>query len=315
MKIPNFREKGTKLPTLPEGTLLNVVHWTERTSDEKLASFRIGFVSYGHKQKNGFDYILCERPDYVNLNYYMIKESIVIDLWKKENNYTEIYTIQDLANGKCVLNTTGGTYDEVQTVLKAAYPNKVSIYSEGSKYYWTRDAYYWCNGDINTYDLPEQSIQEFLKQIKETKMEKQIIGYKLIKPEFKDAYFAIATVTSLGCATPNADFGINSLAYNCIKEAGVLDLWFAPVYKKVEKVIKMGDAFALRVNSEGIFHGTENITDYVKSIYEWSNTIPTKFGKYDFKVESIILSKTGCESKATLVREWVDVWKEYQELV
>jgi hypothetical protein len=397
MNIPNFREKGTKLPNLPKETLYNVVPWEETSQECKFLEDRGNFISFGYKSKNGFDYILCDVVNYTGDNYYMVKESIVIDLWKKENNWTEdtfvlpekwklkvsrledieeylinkygkvdkwileneieglilysnsgqnfrypkyisyldvedyteitfeqfqkyvlkkeVYTIEDLANGKCMLNTTGGTNEEIKKVLNAAYPNTKSLYGIGSKYYWTNRMYYWNNNDIGNKTLPEQSIQEFLKQIKQIKqekMEKQIIGYKLIKPEYKYAVLKILNRTHF-TQTPELtqDWSINK-----IKEAGVLDLWFQPVYKEYEKFIQIGhSSFTLRVNSGGIFHGTENITDYVKSIFEWNKTIPTKFGKYDFKVESIILSKTGCENKSTSVQEWVDVWREYQELV
>jgi hypothetical protein len=160
----------------------------------------------------------------------------------------------------------------------------------------------------------EITLEQFQKYVlkKEETMKKEIIvGYKLIKRKYKDAVLKILDRINF-TQTPELtqDWSINK-----IKEAGVLDLWFEPVYKKVEKVIKMGDAFALKVNSEGIFHGTENITDYVKSIYEWNKTIPTKFGKYDFEVDFIGLSKTGCENKNTSVDEWINVWREYQELV
>lgn len=147
-------------------------------------------------------------------------------------------------------------------------------------------------------------------------MKKEIIvGYKLIKPEYESAAAKIignegAKLINLG----DRNFDINSIACDKLREAGVLDLWFAPVYKSYEKFIRMGQSFTLRVTSKGIYHNSENITDYVSSVVYWYKNIPTKFGKYDFKVGSIILSKTGCESEDTLVKEWVDVWEIYINL-
>lgn len=147
-------------------------------------------------------------------------------------------------------------------------------------------------------------------------MKKEIIvGYKLIKPEYESAAAKIignegAKLINLG----DRNFDINSIVCDKLREAGVLDLWFAPVYKSYEKFIKMGDAFDLRVTSKGIYHNSENITDYVSSVVYWYKNIPTKFSKYDFIVDDVILSKTGCEVEKTSIKEWIAVWKEYINL-
>jgi hypothetical protein len=67
---------------------------------------------------------------------------------------------------------------------------------------------------------------------------KKIIGYKLIKPEYKEAALKIS------CAFKNwenvlakYDIAITQTKYiNSLKEAGVLDLWFEPVYENEFKV-------------------------------------------------------------------------------
>lgn len=53
MNIPNFREKGTNLPNLPEETLYNVVSWSEDSKDYKLSRIHEDWISYGYKLKNG----------------------------------------------------------------------------------------------------------------------------------------------------------------------------------------------------------------------------------------------------------------------
>lgn len=75
-------------------------------------------------------------------------------------------------------------------------------------------------------------------------MEKKLIGYKLIKPEYVVAAFDVlgwsnrAFIGKLKegfiIETPEKDLSIRK-----VKEAGVLDLWFEPVYEEVK--FKVGD--------------------------------------------------------------------------
>ena len=62
---------------------------------------------------------------------------------------------------------------------------------------------------------------------------KEIIGFKLIKHEYLQAFNAI-----VGHAFMANHFIINSDFYNKAKESGVLDLWFEPIYK--DESIKIG---------------------------------------------------------------------------
>jgi len=83
-----------------------------------------------------------------------------------------LFTIQDLADGKCAV-INDGTYKELQTVLKAVYPLTHSWYglNSSSYYYWTKDNYYWKNNELNKSNLPVQSVKEFLKMINEKEPE------------------------------------------------------------------------------------------------------------------------------------------------
>jgi hypothetical protein len=66
-------------------------------------------------------------------------------------------------------------------------------------------------------------------------MEKKIIGYKLIKPEFKvPAQEIMQTIFST-----DLEVTVEVCIYR-LKDAGVLDLWFEPVYEEEEK-FKVGD--------------------------------------------------------------------------
>lgn len=73
---------------------------------------------------------------------------------------------------------------------------------------------------------------------KET-MERKLIGYKLIKPEYKEAACKI-TNGGIGSyiSTEMLDYSQHPTSFDMLKKAGVLDLWFEPVY---EEEFKVGD--------------------------------------------------------------------------
>lgn len=82
----------------------------------------------------------------------------------------KLFTIEDLANGKCAV-INDGNKEELQKVLKAAYKNTYCAYGgiDGVNYYWTDNDYYWKNSNTNYNKLPTQSVKDFLKQLdKET---------------------------------------------------------------------------------------------------------------------------------------------------
>lgn len=63
---------------------------------------------------------------------------------------------------------------------------------------------------------------------------KKIIGYKLIKQEYEKAAIAIVN-SSVGLWNDKINFSDNDTWYNEFKNAGVLDIWFTPVYKEEPK--------------------------------------------------------------------------------
>jgi hypothetical protein len=318
MNIPNFREKGTKLPTIPAGTKFNAVYWAVNSKNEGFDSCHNNFISYGYKRRNGFNYILCEKPYYTNNTcFFMIKESIIIDLWKKENNWTEdTFVLPEkwklkVSRLEDIEEYLISKYGKVDKWILDTIGFNLILYSDEASLFYPKYI-----STVDKEDYTEITFEEFQKHVlkKEETMKKEIIGYKLIKPEYKKAYLRIAGIAETGCSTPGCDFAKDGIVHHNVKEAGVLDLWFQPVYKNSEKFIKMGDAFDLRVTSKGIYHNSENITDYVSSVVYWYKNIPTKFSKYDFIIDDLILSKTGCEVEKTSIKEWIAVWEEYINL-
>ena len=228
--------------------------------------------------------------------------------------------------------------------------------------FWTRVI---ANKDFNVF---------FDKYPKTNLVQKEIIGYKLIKPEYKSAVNNILNLLSFNFERFEREFENYSCSILDLKKAGILDLWFEPVYKTefkvgdwiiAEKATKptadliieitneyyktknqnidalgfdkkrtdlriatkeeifeinkvtytMGKSgtgtFELIVRDGKVFHKTEDITQYVKEVQrQYTSTVWKSkyvFGKYDFHVKDLILSKTGCENVETLLSQWVAI--------
>jgi len=121
--------------------------------------------------------------------------------------------------------------------LKNDYPIIVCNKNEGSNLYWSL---YWSLESAKKC-YPSYPILTF-KEFKEKYLnmeEKKIIGYKLTKPEYEKAANQITGTENLILHSKNYNFQIDSLAYDRVVKAGVLDLWFEPVYEQEE--FKIGD--------------------------------------------------------------------------
>ena len=158
----------------------------------------------------------------------------------------------------------------------------------------------------------EDLIKLYKKQNNIEDMEnKQIIGYKLSETKFLKAAVAIEGFQETGFSNiENRVFTLkeHQESINRWKEADVLNSWFTPVYETKEEIISINGQFNLKVKDKRVYHNSEDITDYVKSMGEWYENIPKKFGKYDFHIDCIFLSKTGCENKGTTVSQWLKVY-------
>jgi hypothetical protein len=92
---------------------------------------------------------------------------------------------------------------------------------------------------------------------KEKTMEKKIIGYKLIKPEYKEAALKIVPnsgylLTGMKRFSRKPYIEVNQgTTISDLKRAGVLDLWFEPVY---EEKYKIGD-YVTVIEAECGFNG------------------------------------------------------------
>lgn len=155
------------------------------------------------------------------------------------------------------------------------------------------------------------TLEQFKKHIlKEKQMKKQIIGYKLIKPEYEKEALSIANISKFDF------FQHDSLVYKLLKESGVLDLWFEPVYKEDKQIIKMHSSnrgeFEIEVIDGKAYYqpdGKELPKEWIKRIINSYNDILTSYGgshnPYEIKIASI---KVGC-MEGTREEDWLKVYK------
>lgn len=177
----------------------------------------------------------------------------------------------------------------------------------------------WSN--ITPFSGTEITYEQFQKYVLtantmgDTKQEnsKKIIGYKLIKPEYTEAALKISGKSIAGDEDDLLLLDQYPDSIKAWRQAGVLDLWFEPVYESEEKTIDMG-GFKLTVKDGKCFHKTEDITQYVKELVSFYNVEKT-FAGYTARVEDITFSKTGCQSYNSQLKDWIKVYNELNKQV
>lgn len=236
----------------------------------------------------------------------------------------------DKINDEFIVNCTNNTTEERQVVYKFLVENR-----NYNKCYLTEDSsVIVCRikgGNSNYFSLikakknnnfPVYTFEQFKEMyLDENTMQennKKIVGYKLIKPEYMEAIEKIANKNIIGENNGvRTYFNNNILSYraqisiNNLKEAGVLDIWFEPIYEEEVKTINMG-SFNLTVKDKKVFHKSEDITSFVTDMqYIFTPILNNKFGKnnnYQCLVEDVVFKKTGCEFNTTKLSDWLKVY-------
>lgn len=158
------------------------------------------------------------------------------------------------------------------------------------------------------------------KEFKERTMkkkEKEIIGYKLVKPEYEEAALAIANKglhILAGIKKEDlyriGDYSKYSVSFPNLKDSGVLDLWFEPVYKEEVKEFEFSPTFKVTIKDKKVYHGKEEITDYVNNLITrfLSGAVISNNGSRIFSIEEVTFSKTGCVNEKTTLSQWKELW-------
>lgn len=113
----------------------------------------------------------------------------------------------------------------------------------------------------NNDHFTEITLEQFKKHI--LKMDNKLIGYKL-KSDYAKYKTAALTITSTNSWEYKLQYGIiityDSISAKLLREAGVLDLWFEPVYKEEDIII--GNTYKVEFDSKG--YAKINGTNYSK---------------------------------------------------
>jgi hypothetical protein len=155
-----------------------------------------------------------------------------------------MYTIEELKNPEyCVFLSTKEQWDILRDTNKAEMTSS-----------WYGPCHYFL-GKGSWIAKPRQSnkvvqFNEINFPTKQLIMEPlEILGYVLTKPEYKSAALSIANIKDLDPDTKGCAFRNHSEVKDKLLKAGVLDLWFEPVYK--EPIYKVGDWVLLKGGNTG----------------------------------------------------------------
>ena len=158
----------------------------------------------------------------------------------------------------------------------------------------------------NYIELTFEQFEKYVLKSKESKdMEKKIIGYKL-KEDFKqyeEAAIIIATMSkeSFYSLIPKVgyNFGNGSKLYFRFKKAGVLDLWFEPVYAENSKELYFGKVkFTIKKGYADTEYGKVT-KEEISKVFDYFNNTPALIsGKYQLKFDlhNDYEIKFGCQS-------------------
>ena len=232
----DFRVKGTKLPVIPVGTIYKCRSFGSNVY--KAFAIECVFYSYGYKEIEGIIYIEAESKEYTGGVYFMIKEFDIIRLAKEQGMIKDEFVLPE----KWWVQSTEENYVDIYTWLRNNQMNDISyinLNNNDKNYPICFPAYYTfhqCKGN-STY--AEITFDQFKKYVlKQDTMEKEIIGYKL-KDDCEKYREAAERIVPVNLEYFNGKINYlvypTRVGYNCsvsvLKEAGVLDLWFDPVYK------------------------------------------------------------------------------------
>ena len=259
---------------------------------------------------NDFSIIVCNKKQ-GNTNWRILSDAKEIN-GKNYNVYTfeqfkEMYLEEEfvLPEKWCIEVT-----DENRDILNNYRINikKYSITPITYKYMY-KDG----SGDSSIlFYAKEITFKQFLKYIlKQETMKKEIIGYKLVKSEYKGAYKEIT-------GTSNLDRIEDSLgklnwvdkAIKDLKEAGVLELWFKPNYKEEKTIVKMYSSnkgeFEIEVVGKKAYYRPEHKELSLQFIKNILNLFENKTIGLEYSIEVDSL-KVGC-MEGTRKSDWQKVY-------
>lgn len=162
-----------------------------------------------------------------------------------------MYTIKDLAEGRvAVIND--GTLEELQKVIKEAFPNDISIPTGVSRYYFQslQDTTKWASTDSFCIK-PTQSVKDFLKPIEEPWVPKR--GDKILVKGFDGRWVERIFITLIeNCEEPYVvvSYGDERNFYEGLAVKAVLYKEAKPIRPQTELTMEeIAEKFGIDVNN------------------------------------------------------------------
>lgn len=180
----------------------------------------------------------------------------------------ETYSIKELETSNEILLYLDNK--EEHDKVKKLTANLISIYCGQYCYSLNKGTYCSTSSKNNIGNYKKGSKIITIDQIKELNMkQKELIGYKLIKPEYEEAALLLCIKDGKGWAKDRKyHFSNESIAYHNAIKARILDLWFEPVF--FEEEFKIGDWVSFYSETNKKFH-TAKITKLGSSYHYLSD--------------------------------------------
>lgn len=314
----DYTIKGTKLPDIPIGTDFKI-YKSQQLVKNTISKLR-DLISFGKEIINNEIWIKADSINYIGNNFYLLKLSDLNNLTNNQMKEIDLrkdkYVVEcrDINESTKVLN-----FIKNRTNDKWRCSYCINHLGDLDKDIQNNNYHYLIPKDCKDYPLLQFKEWEKLYNKQYNKMEKKIIGYKLIKEEYKVAVNSI--LDSIGNVLNYNNITVDPSTHNLLKQAGVLELWFTPIFQEEEIIVSMNGQFDLKINQDGIWHKSENIVEYVQlvnqDIIKVIEDLPKKLCGYDILLEvgEILTFKTGCEEKQTKLSNWKIVWEQYQKLI
>ena len=167
---------------------------------------------------------------------------------------------------------------------------------------------------------PVYTFEQFKKYVlKQETMEKEIIGYEL-KEDCEIYLEALNKISGSFSSQKNRPYNVGSIGsiyYNGFKKAGVLELWFEPVYKEEKTIVKMYSSnkgeFEIEVVGKKAYYRPDNkelTKEFIEEILDWfDDSINHSYDSrtkllYSLTVQSL---KVGC-MEGTRKSDWLKVY-------
>lgn len=312
-----------------------IVDCTNNSKEERQQVYKFLVDNGIHYLTNDYPIIACNKisgqTNWVSLiqyyNWAIAKKDIPVytfeqfkEMYLNENDM-KTYTIQELRNAPIQIKV----YSQEQAIKLG--------YAVGQKTDWKPfEAIYPIYCYLNGFSHPTWNSSENerksgkpttieFNQIEDFMEDKKIIGYKLIKPEYRQAALGLIP-TSVYLSSPKliSKEGNNYLDSTCptinnLRKAGVLDLWFEPVYEEKKQIIKMHSSnkgeFEIEIIDGKAYYRPENKElpkEWIKSILDSFRGTLTINGTHPYKIVSETKINIGCMENCRK-EDWEKVYK------